>query len=59
MSALTARLFMLPILVIFYLWSLKSAVIFFSDNVRESSKYMILYPLVLYYLFYVFLIWLI
>ena len=53
------RLLMLPILLVFYLWSLKSAKIFFEDNVRESSKYMMLYPLVLYYLFYVFLIWLI
>ena len=37
-----------------YFWSLKSASLFLGNSINEKRKYMALYPLALYYLFFAF-----
>ena len=47
---------MLGICGVAYVWTLRSASLFFEHSINPKRKWLALYPLALYYLFFVFYI---
>lgn len=52
-GAIIGRLGVLVVAAFAYLWCVRSVTVFFSLTLRPDRRYMALYPVLLYYLFFV------
>jgi hypothetical protein len=52
-GAIIGRLGVFIVAMVAYLWAVRSVAVFFSLTLSPDRKYMALYPVILYYLFFV------